>query len=159
MTVLLCSQHLHSVRADEIQGLLEECMVLSFFAKLSKTELYSIDEGTDGILLVARESFTKQRLKEGFELALQTSHTMLHQAADTFNDCVLIDKLCQQAINEGPQLCEEIEQWVHLLRASKSLGKVFEPLEQISHQVEQVGDLVNFLSINRRHLPSFKVLN
>ena len=58
------------MRADEIQGLLEECMVLSFFAKLSKTELYSIDEGTDGILLVARESFTQQRLEEGFELAL-----------------------------------------------------------------------------------------
>ena len=34
---------------------------------------------------------------------------MLHQAADTFNDGVLIDELRQQAINKGPQLCEEIE--------------------------------------------------
>lgn len=90
--------------------------MLGLVSKLHETELHCIHKCPERVLLITLHSFFQEWVQKWKELVPHCFLRMLNEAARVLSDVVVVDEFGQDCINEGPQLTENREEGVNLVR-------------------------------------------
>ena len=104
--------------------------MLGRLRELFQAVLHGVDEGADRVLLVSCERFADQGLHVWRELYVHGAHAVFHEPAESLHDSVLLHKLHEEPVDEGPELDEQVGERVDLL--VYAAWEPVETLEQVS---------------------------
>lgn len=106
--------------------------------------------------MVANERLLNERLNVGRKLAVQSSHSILHKAAQSLDHAIFAHEFGQQAVNKWPQLDKKIRKRIYLRLYAG--GKRLQPLKEISKKVKKVLHFIYDAPVHTRHLTFLKVI-